>query len=190
MARPREPISLIEAKGKKHLTKAEIAGRRASEVQPRTEGIEPPPYLTAAQKKHFVKLADQMVKIKVMGETDCDTLARYVTAESMYQAAVKDLREVQKQRPKDADAKLLMAWAAMVEKLDKRQERFFKQASTMARDLGLTISSRCKLVVPKATTKSRRSTSSRSSAGRWRAVNDGPCDRIRPRGRGWSRGMR
>lgn len=149
MARPREPISLIEAKGKKHLTKAEIAGRQASEVQPQTEGIEPPPYLTAAQKKHFVKLAEQLVKIKVMGETDCDTLARYVTAESMYQAATKDLREVQKQRPKDADAAQLMAWAAMVEKLDKRQERFFKQASTMARDLGLTISSRCKLVVPK-----------------------------------------
>ena len=153
MARPREPISLIEAKGKKHLTKAEIAGRQASEVQPCTEGIEPPPYLTAAQKKHFLKLAEQLVKIKVMGETDCDTLARYVTAESMYQAATKDLREVQKQRPKDADAELLMAWAAMVEKLDKRQERFFKQASTMARDLGLTISSRCKLVVPKSETE-------------------------------------
>ena len=35
-----------------------------------------------------------------------------------------------------------------MEKLDKRQDRFFKQASTMARDLGLTISSRCKLQVP------------------------------------------
>lgn len=149
MARPREPINLIAAKGRKHLTKAEIAVRNASEVQPRTEGIEPPSYLTAAQKKHFVKLAEQLDKIKVMGETDCDTLARYVTAESQYQEATKDLREVQKKRPKDAEAKELMAWAAMVEKLDKRQERFFKQASTMARDLGLTISSRCKLVVPK-----------------------------------------
>ncbi len=149
MARPREPINLIAAKGRKHLTKAEIAVRNASEVQPRTEGIEPPSYLTAAQKKHFKKLAEQLDKIKVMGETDCDTLARYVTAESQYQEATKDLREVQKKRPKDAKAGELMAWAAMVEKLDKRQERFFKQASTMARDLGLTISSRCKLVVPK-----------------------------------------
>lgn len=149
MSGGRQPIELVILKGKKNLTKAEIAERRASEVQPVTDDIAPPPYLTAAQKKHFVKLAGQLGKIKVMGETDCDTLARYVVAEMQYQAATKDLREVQKQRPKDASAEKLMIWAAMVEKLDKRQERFFKQASTMARDLGLTISSRCKLVVPK-----------------------------------------
>lgn len=149
MSGGRQPIELVILKGKKNLTKAEIAERRASEVQPVTDDISPPPYLTAAQKKHFVKLAGQLAKIKVMGETDCDTLARYVVAEMQYQAATKDLREVQKQRPKDASAEKLMIWAAMVEKLDKRQERFFKQASTMARDLGLTISSRCKLVVPK-----------------------------------------
>lgn len=149
MSGGRQPIELVILKGKKNLTKAEIAERRASEVQPSTDDISPPPYLTAAQKKHFVKLAGQLAKIKVMGETDCDTLARYVVAEMQYQAATKDLREVQKQRPKDASAEKLMIWAAMVEKLDKRQERFFKQASTMARDLGLTISSRCKLVVPK-----------------------------------------
>lgn len=148
MAGPRQPIELVILNGKKNLTKAEIAERRASEVKPATDDIAPPSYLTAAQKKHFVKLADQLAKIKIMGETDCDTLARYVVAEMQYQASTKDLREVQKQRPKDATPEQLMIWAAMVEKLDKRQERFFKQASAMARDLGLTISSRCKLVVP------------------------------------------
>ena len=148
MAGPRQPIELIITKGKKNLTKAEIAERRASEVQPRTEGIEPPSYLTAAQKKHFVKLAGQLQKIRIMGETDCDTLARYVVAEAQYQAASKDVLDAHKKRPKNAAPEELMVWAAMMEKLDKRQDRFFKQASTMARDLGLTISSRCKLQVP------------------------------------------
>ena len=33
MARPREPVELLQAKGKKHLTKEEIANRKAGEVQ-------------------------------------------------------------------------------------------------------------------------------------------------------------
>lgn len=148
MGKPREPIELIIAKGKKNLSKAEIAERRASEVAPCTDEIAAPEYLTEEQTAHFIKLAKQLEKIKIMGETDCDTLARYVVAESLYEQAVEDLRIVHEQRPKNADAMDLMTWAAMMEKLDKRQDRYCKQASTMARDLGLTISSRCKLQVP------------------------------------------
>ena len=157
MAGARQPIALLEAKGRKHLTKAEIAERRASEVQPATDEIKPPSYLTAAQKKHFVKLADQLGKIKIMGETDVDTLARYVVAETQYQDAVKEQRKLAKDRPsKDDDMskkeyfEALDAWNGAMDAADKRQERYFKQASTLARDLGLTISSRCKLVVPKS----------------------------------------
>lgn len=157
MARPREPIELIVSKGKKNLTKAEIAERRASEVKPSTDEIEAPAYLTAAQKKHFTKLAKQLEKIKIMGETDVDTLARYVVAETQYQAAVKEQRKLAKERPKKNDPKFevpadyysaLELWAVLTETTDKRQERYYKQASALARDLGLTISSRCKLQVP------------------------------------------
>lgn len=159
MAGPRQPIELIIAKGKKNLTKAEIAARRASEVQPVTDGIEAPSYLTAAQKKQFFKLSGQLVKIRIMGETDCDTLARYITAESQYQAAVKELRSLQKDKPKKDNPtyqepgdyyKAMELWYASLDSADRRQERYFKQASVVARDLGLTISSRCKLVVPKS----------------------------------------
>ena len=138
MARPREPIRLIEAKGKTNLTKAQIAERLATEVAPATDEIEAPRHLSAAQKKHFDKLANQLLKIKIMGETDCDTLARYVVAESQYQAATVRLRAIM-QSSDDLD---------LMEQAAKLQDRFFKQASALARDLGLTISSRCKLVVP------------------------------------------
>ncbi|MBR5862260.1 MAG: phage terminase small subunit P27 family [Bacteroidales bacterium] len=148
MARPREPIALIQAKGKKNLTKAEIAERQASEVQPCTDDIVAPSYLTGAQKKRFNKLAGQLVKIKIMGETDCEALARYVSAQELYEQAVKDLRAAQKDKPQDQSLEGLLAWANLLETLDKRQDRYFKQAQTAARDLGLTIGSRCKLQVP------------------------------------------
>ena len=157
MAGTRQPIELIIAKGKKNLTKAEIAERRASEVQPATDEIVAPTHLTAAQKKHFTTLARQLEKIRIMGETDVDTLARYVVAELQYRDIVKELRKLAKDRPKkddpqyDTPAEYYQAmelWYAAQDALDKRQERYFKQASALARDLGLTISSRCKLQVP------------------------------------------
>lgn len=148
MARPRQPIDLIEAKGKKHLTKAEKEARRATEVAPCTDGIEAPDYLTAAEKKRFDTLAEQLQKIKIMGETDVEALARYITAQGLYEQSVKDLKRAQKDRPKDADANTLIAWAELLEKLDKRQDRYFKQATAAASKLGLTITDRCKLVAP------------------------------------------
>ena len=148
MARPREPIALVKAKGKKNLTKAEIAEREASEVQPCVDEIVAPAYLTAAQKKRFDKLASQLKKIKIMGETDCGTLATYVVAQELYEQAVKDLRAVHRQKPKDMEVGELIVWCDALEKVDKRIDRYFKQATTAARELGLTISSRCKLQVP------------------------------------------
>lgn len=150
MAGSRQPIELVIANGKKHLTKAEIAERRASEVTPCTDDIRAPAYLTAAQKKRFDTLAGQLQKIKIMGETDTDTLARYVTAQELYEQAVKALRVAQKQMPKgsDTDASDLVQWSALLDQLDKRVERYAKQAHSAASALGLTISSRCKLQVP------------------------------------------
>lgn len=158
MARPRQPIDLIIAKGKKNLTKAEIEERRATEPQIFTDGIAAPSYLTAKQKKSFDLLAGQLQKINIMGETDVDTLARYVTAQSQYEDATKELRALQKQKPKaptggDPQEDVvymgsLGVWLACQENLDKRVDRYFKQAQTAAAALGLTISSRCKLVVP------------------------------------------
>ena len=148
MAGAKKPIKLNLAAGNKHWTKEEIAERLSSEVQPRTEGIAAPSYLTAKQKKQFDTIADQLQRLDIMGETDNDALARYITAQGLYEQAVKDLRELQKNRPKDA--LLMLNWVANLETLDKRQDRYFKQAQTAAAALGLTISSRCKLAVPKS----------------------------------------
>ena len=150
MAGPRQPIELVIANGKKNLTKKEIHDRLNSEVKPCADEIAAPSYLTASQKKTFDKIAAQLDKLGIMGETDCETLARYITAQSMYEQAVKDLRKLQKERPKDAGAAELVQWAQLLDILDKRVDRYFKQATAAASKLGLTISDRCKLVVPQA----------------------------------------
>lgn len=154
MAGQRQPTALVIANGKKHLTKEEIAERLAREVAPATDDITAPAYLTAAQKRHFDKLAGQLKKIKIMGETDVDTLARYVVAETQYEDATKELRALAKKRPDCGDDAegwyTLQLWMGAQETAAKLQDRYYKQASALARDLGLTISSRCKLVVPEA----------------------------------------
>lgn len=148
MAGAKKPILLNLANGGKNWTKEEIQERLDSEVQPVTDGISAPKFLTAGQKKDFDRIAEQLQKLKIMGETDCDALARYVVAQGLYEQSVKDLRAVQKQKPKGMDTGQLFQWANALNTMDKRTERYFKQATTAAAALGLTISSRCKLVVP------------------------------------------
>lgn len=152
MARPRQPIGVIIANGKKHLTKEEIKQRQDEELEPCTDDISAPSYLSAPEKKRFDKIAEQLSKLKVMGETDTETLARYVTAQIQYEKTSKELRELMKQKPKPKDEgyiESLHFWVDTQTSLAKLQDRYFKQAHTAAVALGLTISSRCKLVVPK-----------------------------------------
>ena len=153
MAGPRQPIQLVIANGKKHLTKAEIEERTAREVQPCTDEIAAPSYLTKKQKDQFNRLASQLKKIQIMGETDVDALARYVTAQWQYEEATKEMRTLMKDRPKKTESEYFLKlerWTAAQDTLAKLQNRYFTQAHTAASALGLTISSRCKLEVPVA----------------------------------------
>jgi P27 family predicted phage terminase small subunit len=128
---------VVQARGSKHLTKAEIQERQEREIKPITDNIIAPDYLTKKQKDEFYRIADQLKKLKILGETDVDALARYITANDFYINAVKKMRT---KEVKDDPIKFGV-WA-------KIQERYFKQCRASANDLGLSISSRCKLVVP------------------------------------------
>lgn len=139
MSGQRQPVELVIAKGNKHLTKAEIEERRNGEIKPLPGLIAPPSYLTKKQKDEFNTISDQLQRLKIMGETDVDALARYVVANTLYINAVKKLRS---KEVKD-DPELFESWL-------KIQEKCFRQCRASANDLGLSISSRCKLVVPAA----------------------------------------
>lgn len=137
MARPREPVELLQAKGKKHLTKEEIANRKAGEVQVPFTDIKPPQYLSAKQKKVFEELAGKLRDIKIYTELDADALGRYVIAQDLYVAYTRALNK----QIKAGDIDGMKAAQGL-------QDKAFRQAQSSARDLGLTITSRCRLEVP------------------------------------------
>jgi P27 family predicted phage terminase small subunit len=142
MARPRQPVEVIQARGAKHLTKAEIQERKASEVKPLDGEIVAPAYLTKKQTETFYKISEQLQKLKIMGETDVESLGRYITANDFYINAVKKMRS----KAVRDNPELFDTWS-------KVQDRYFKQCRAAANDLGLTISSRCRLVVPEKQTE-------------------------------------
>lgn len=150
MAGPRQPIELVVANGRKHLTKEEIEERWKRELKPCTDEIVAPSYLTAKEKKDFYEYAAKLEKLQIMGETDCDTLASYITTKGLYEDAIKDLRAARKARPKGADATpiALEKWVALTNDLIDRQKKLCNQALKLAKSLGLTIDSRCRLVAP------------------------------------------
>lgn len=151
MAGARQPTKLLMAKGKKHLTKKEIQERLYTEVTPCTDDLSAPKYLTAAERTRFDRIASQLAKLGILGETDTETLARYITSQTQYEKTTKELRVLLKKSP-DPKSETYTAeldiWIEQQERLAKLQDRYFKQAQTAASALGLTISSRCKLVAP------------------------------------------
>lgn len=143
MAGARQPTALVEAKGKKHLTKAETAQRKSQEPTlsaPREgEGskIRAPSWLPEWLREDFNDLRAQLVAVGIFARMDRDTLGRYLIAQHQFVAAMQRLNDALDSGDEEACA----VWG-------REQERAFRQARACATDLGLTISSRCKLVLP------------------------------------------
>ena len=139
MGGQRLPLEIVQARGSKHLTKAEIKERQEREIKPIMDNIVAPTYLTKKQREEFYKIADQLKKLKIMGETDVDALARYIISKDLYVKLSKQLTKTD-----------VLSDPIALDKYLKNQDRLFKQCRSSANDLGLSISSRCKLVVPEA----------------------------------------
>lgn len=137
MARPRQPIELVVAKGKKHLTKAEIELRKETELKVNLKNISVPEYLPAKLKDEFNEIASKLLEIGVMTELDEDCLARYLLSKQSYLQYTSMLSQATKKNK-----------ISEMEKLMTMQDKAFKQCRACANDLGLTIAARCKLVMP------------------------------------------
>lgn len=147
MARPREPIDLIKAKGKKNLTKSEYEERKAQEIQVPFTDIQPPSFLPKTFHGEFYEISGKLKAIGIMTELDTVTLAQYLIAKQNYISYTAMLLKVIK---RNSAPNGLLSEDDVTEntKIQALQDRALRQCQTCARDLGLTISSRCKLVVP------------------------------------------
>lgn len=152
MARPREPIELIAAKGRKHLTIGEYTERKQSEITAPVDNVKAPVFLSKKECEKFEELAKQLIELKIMSNLDCDVLARYIRAETEYIKVTKQLQKIKFLPDKESmaaeDAQLAGQYA-QYNYLSKIQNRMMKACNENARELGLTISSRCRLVIPK-----------------------------------------
>ena len=139
MGRNKQPVALVVAKGKTHLTKEDIKKRMSEEVQPVNADVVPPSYLSKNQKEEFEEIARQLKALNVLNETDADAVARYVLSRELYINLTKQLNK-----------KGVMDDPHLLDQYIKNQDKAFKQCRAAAADLGLTITSRAKLVVPES----------------------------------------
>lgn len=139
LARVREPVAVLLAKGKSHMGKAEIERRRAEELDvPLAETIEAPAYLSGKrEREEFAYWAEKLVALGIFTDLDVDTLARYILSKALYLQYTQTLPKI----IKSGDTKE----AGRVQRL---QDVAFKQCRQCASDLGLTVTSRCRLAVP------------------------------------------
>lgn len=144
MPGPRQKLSVLESNGRKHLSRAEKAARAAQEVNlPKPAKLNVPKWLPEYLKKDFRSLAKELLAADMgAAQLDRDTLGRYVVAQSQYTAASRLVRDALDQE----DDELLSKWS-------KAQDTYFKQARACANDLGMTITSRCRLILPEGAKK-------------------------------------
>lgn len=165
MAGQRQPTDLVVMKGKKHFTKAEIEARKNAEVIAPNDKVKPPSYLTPEQKKKFRKLSKELLEIKLIANVDCDALARLLIAQDQYIEITEKIRatplmvdvpvyETQENPDTGKEERVQVGTREVVngerERLMIIQDRCMKQCRQGASDFGMTVSSRCRLIVPKA----------------------------------------
>lgn len=142
MPRPRQPTDTL----KKHISKAEAAERRAQEFSvPKAEKATPPKWLgrgfpddvSKALKAEFRMIGKQLIDVGLYTDLDADTLAHYVVARHQWELATVQ-----------AEIALAGKFSGASDAWGKVQARYFADARKCAGELGLTLSARCKLIVP------------------------------------------
>ena len=138
--RPKKPIAVHLAEGNpSHLTEAEIEERKEQELVVPFKNVKAPAYLNTKQKRKFTSVSKKLVALGIMTELDVDCLARYIISHDLYLKYTEEINEMLEH----VETSLLT-----LRDVQNMQDKAFKQAQTSARDLGLTITSRCKLVIP------------------------------------------
>lgn len=140
MAGTRQPTSMVVAKGKKHLTQEEIDTRLDAEIKvPRPKTAKPPKWLPACQKKEFREIGKQLIACGIYSDLDADTLGQYLAARFDWLNAESQASHY----VASGEQSHAKEWVSI-------QNTLFKQCRQCAEALGLTISSRCRLIIPQS----------------------------------------
>ncbi len=151
--RNKQPLSVIEGKGRsKHITKKVAKERQEQEEAMKgfTDNIVAPGYLTKKQKSEFDELATELIRLNIFSNLDVDGLARYIDSRDQYIKLIKDLKKIKATiTVKAENGKSKTLANEDYPKLMRAKNTLFNECRAAASDLGLSITSRLKLVVPK-----------------------------------------
>lgn len=138
MAGKRQPTEVVEANGRKHLTEAEKDARRDREVHvpPPDEAI-PPKWLPKRLHKEYREIGEILRASGLYAELDRDVLGQYFLSRERWLRADKKAGAA----IRAGDEKLAREWTGV-------QGTYFKQARSCAESMGLSVTSRCRIVVP------------------------------------------
>lgn len=134
MGRKKEPINVILEKGKKHLTKNEIEKRKSEELPIYDDRITVPITLPKKFHEEFLYYVEELQRLNIISNLDVEILEKYLIVKDLHNKSIQLLQEDDNFMNKD---------------LVLIQEKYFKELITLSRELGLTITSRVKLVIPK-----------------------------------------
>ena len=133
-----KPVAVQEAQRRVHRDAEDIYDRARREPHSPDTAISPPEYLTDEHDVYeFERYAEMLDRLHVWSELDADELARYVSAESAYRDYVRQLR-----------AAIRSGDVSEMGRIQRLEIAQAEQARKSASALGMTITSRCKLVVP------------------------------------------
>lgn len=136
----RQPTAVIEAAGKKHLSRPEADERRDREVRvPPPEQAVPPKWLPKRFHREFREMGEILLSAGLYADLDRDVLGQYfLSRERWLKADKKAYAAIQAD-----DEKLAREWTGV-------QGTYFRQARQCAESMGLSVTSRCRIVVPAA----------------------------------------
>lgn len=140
MSGKRQPTEVVKANGRKHMSQAEEDARRDQEVHvPVPERATPPKWLQKKFHAEFVEIGEILRLAGLYSELDRDLLGQFLVARDRWVRA-----------DKLASAAITKKDEALAKDWTSIQSTYFKQCRQCAESMGLSITSRCRLVVPAA----------------------------------------
>ena len=143
MAGARQSAAMLELNGTAHMSRAELDARRDSEVHVAVpDRAEPPKWLARKHHGEYRRIGEILLAAGLYCELDADVLGQYFVAFDQWLNASRKLNAAMRSKAEDAGeaAKL---WSGI-------QKTAFSQARQCADSMGLSVTSRCRIVVPTA----------------------------------------
>ena len=140
MSGKRQPVEVLQANGRKHLTNEEIEQRLDQEVHiSAPDAVVPPKWLLKKHHAEFIEIGTILLNAGLYTDLDRDILAQYFVCRDGWIKAEKHAAKAIREH----NGESAKTWSGV-------QASYFKQARQCGEALGLSVTSRCRLVIPAA----------------------------------------